>query len=751
MSLLRSFPTLLFALVLLAILGLCIAQQSLGMLLTAGTLAALSWVITEGPRGRMLPRWLSNALVMGALVFVIADLNQNRHDLLSVLGRFAILLTLIKLYERRSVRDHAHLLTLSLLLMVTGCLQSSNLLFGVVLLLYAALGLHVLLLYQLYASFERSRQVQSPGGVAIDRLPASVKPVLGRHAGAHFRILTVALALSGVALSLLAFVLFPREVGADMFGTLRSPLSSRTTGFAWEIDLARGGRINQSRVKIATVELLDVRGSPLSDQGPLLLRGDVLDQYQGHGVWTTAPGPLKHIGVSAAGFSPLMPLVDDAIAITQRVDLNRSSIGRTPLFSIHTPVAVSADRDLSVTYDPAKQTLATADQSKGLRGYSIKVIAEPPEGVLSALNDQLLTRERRGRWYMDGDGSVAELAKRLLADGGVPTTRPSLAEARFRWNRSAAAVFTAFLHSPSFTYTTDLSAVVQYGNSRDPISRFLIETRQGHCEFFASGLVALCHSVGIPARVVVGYIAYDFDDAARRYNVHESSAHAWAEVRTARLRWEEIDPTPPASLDQFHSAQGGLGDDLRTAYEQLEGNWSRNVVEFDAVAQNHLGQSINDNWSQRISSVITLVLERMERVNMFFNVGPGGYIWMGIVASALVIAVIALITLRRRTRAIRRTLRLNHLRGAEHQRMLKHLGFYLDMIEALRRAGIPKPPWQPPLQFAASLEHRRGDTADVVREITTLFYQARYGGKSLERSDRERAATLVQELSARLR
>ena len=52
MSLLRSFPPLAFALVLLSIVGICAAQRSVGLLLVAGTLAALSWSITEGPRGR---------------------------------------------------------------------------------------------------------------------------------------------------------------------------------------------------------------------------------------------------------------------------------------------------------------------------------------------------------------------------------------------------------------------------------------------------------------------------------------------------------------------------------------------------------------------------------------------------------------------------------------------------------------------------------------------------------------------------
>ena len=65
----------------------------------------------------------------------------------------------------------------------------------------------------------------------------------------------------------------------------------------------------------------------------------------------------------------------------------------------------------------------------------------------------------------------------------------------------------------------------------------------------------------------------------------------------------------------------------------------------------------------------------MVRVNRAFYFGPAGYIWMGFVGFALIIATIALIKLMRRSMAIRRTLHLQHLKGGEYQRMLRQLGF----------------------------------------------------------------------------
>ena len=66
MKLLRSFPILAHAVVLLSIVGVSVATQSAGLLLVGGVLAALSWYVTEGHRGRSLPDWTANILIIAA-------------------------------------------------------------------------------------------------------------------------------------------------------------------------------------------------------------------------------------------------------------------------------------------------------------------------------------------------------------------------------------------------------------------------------------------------------------------------------------------------------------------------------------------------------------------------------------------------------------------------------------------------------------------------------------------------------------
>lgn len=755
MKLLRSFPALAFGLVLLSLAALCTAQRSVGLLLMSGTLAAISWYITEGPRGKTLPRWVSNILVIAASLWVFIDLIQNRDDVLGVLGRFAVWLTLIKLYERRKARDYAHLLTLSLLLMLTACLRTNDLVVGVMLVLYAGLGLYVLLQYQLFAAFERESEARSAAIPADYRFVPPLKPITGLQPVWRFRMQALGVGVAGFLVSALVFVSYPRDVGAGMLGTIRSPITPRQTGFNPNVDLNQGGRITESRVKVMSVQLTDSRGSPMRLDDPVRLRGAALNVYIGAGRWSSRPRSDSAHDQAFTATRSLRRLSDEVPVvgpvISQRVILNRPADGSHPLFSMYAPDAVAVEgSNVPLQYAAATQMLHTERGARRVLSYTVRAQVDPGPASMDGLVSPVRAISRGGALQQDVRDALRDIANARLAAAGVPVNRPDTEADIWEWNRRVAQVFTNWMHSGEFTYTTDLSGVVYPSAEIDPIVRFLTVTKRGHCEFYASALAALCLSKGVPARMVVGYVAYEYDEAMREYVVLESNAHAWAEVGVGPFRWQTFDPTPPSTLASIHSISATMVDQVRWVYERFEGNWASSIANFDSGSQSHLATSFNQSWSMRFATTLDQVRDWMERVNMFFNVGPGGYIWMGIVALALVIAIIALVKLMRRSLMIRRTLQLQHLRGREYQRMLRQLGFYLDMLRVLRRAGLAKPDWQPPLAFAKSLASRNRRAADLVRQITDVFYEARYGNQRLESREVHAAADLVQELAQSL-
>ena len=75
------------------------------------------------------------------------------------------------------------------------------------------------------------------------------------------------------------------------------------------------------------------------------------------------------------------------------------------------------------------------------------------------------------------------------------------------------------------------------------LTRFLLTSRSGHCEYFATATVLLLREMGIPARYAVGYAVHE--PSHHGYVVRERDAHAWCLVWNGRTRnWEDFDTTP---------------------------------------------------------------------------------------------------------------------------------------------------------------------------------------------------------------
>ena len=756
MRLLRSYPLLAFILVLLSILGVSIAQQSIELLLVAGTLAMMSWYITEGPRGRSLPRWVSNVLVIAISLFAVVDVlnHPQAEEIFGVVGRFCVWLSLVKLYERKGPRDHANLLLLSLLMMLSSCLQTADLVFGIVLLVYAGLGIYVLLLFQLYASYERQRAAR-PALEAAETTPTqAVRPIIGRRLGLQFRMLTTGVAIAGVALSTLVFVMFPRNVGQSLLSHLVAPSVSRQTGFKPEIDLLAGGRITTSRRSVAHLQVLDSDNRPVGTGEPLLLRGAVLGIYEGDGRWKPAPSNLRQVETTPGAFTALSMMIDvPEHPLRYQFDFRT---GTETVFTGYAPVALSTGDRRRFLYDPDGQIIRTAEDSGRVYNYSVGVQPNPEDELLTSLgaSRRHSRREPQG-WFpgpdgrFDPEGRVRGLAVGVLSRAGL-LPAPSGAD-RWRWNRRAAAVLAGHLQSGDFSYTLDRSDVVYPDRTDDPIVHFLFESKRGHCEYYASALAAMCQSAGIEARIVVGYVACAWDETALRYHIVEANAHAWVEVRTSEVGFTEFDPTPAATIAQMRSDPTTLADRLNWMYQSLESTWSSNIVDFDYGSQTRLATALDVGWAERLGGALDATRDWMVRVNRAFYFGPAGYIWMGFVGFALIIATIALIKLMRRSMAIRRTLHLQHLKGGEYQRMLRQLGFYLDMLRVLQRGRLGKPPWQPPLAHAWAINEQNPEVAQTVRRITDLFYAARYGRQHLTAPQVQEARSLVRDLARALK
>jgi transglutaminase-like putative cysteine protease len=95
----------------------------------------------------------------------------------------------------------------------------------------------------------------------------------------------------------------------------------------------------------------------------------------------------------------------------------------------------------------------------------------------------------------------------------------------------------------NFSYSTWLGPDKAPRANETALARFLLQSRSGHCEYFATATVLLLREMGIPARYAVGYAVHE--TSGHGYVVRERDAHAWCLVwNEAKKTWEDFDTTP---------------------------------------------------------------------------------------------------------------------------------------------------------------------------------------------------------------
>jgi len=144
--------------------------------------------------------------------------------------------------------------------------------------------------------------------------------------------------------------------------------------------------------------------------------------------------------------------------------------------------------------------------------------------------------------------------------------------------------------------------------AQDVMDRFLFETRRGFCEHYAYAFAVMARSVGLPARVIGGYLGGEINPVNGTVIVHQFDAHAWNEIWLEGEGWVRVDPTAAVApdrilygLEQAVAAEGSFlaasplsplryrnldwVNALRYRYEAITYRWQSWVTGFDGTTQ----------------------------------------------------------------------------------------------------------------------------------------------------------------------
>lgn len=369
----------------------------------------------------------------------------------------------------------------------------------------------------------------------------------------------VMVTVASLALAVPLFLLLPRVRAPFIVGRGNSGLTIEAAGFSDQVTLDSIGRIRGSRQVAMRVQ---EEGAAANADREMRFKAASYDLYQ-QGTWRRSP--MRGSVPRVQGFR---------FKLAEPRPTHWATIWLQPLRSSSLPVPVETTqvepraRSLRVDEGGAVSLpitpLEVVEYRVGLARRPAVLTGSPPAGPADPTLDRRGVTPRIAKLAAEvmGNGPVAERAQRLESH---------LIE--------------------DYTYTLNF-----VGRSADnPIEDFLFRYKSGQCEYFASAMVLMLRSQGVPARLVTGFLGGEYNPFEGYYIVRENNAHAWVEAYLPGEGWRIFDPTPPAGRPG-EASEGGLLL-ARQAWDFVLFRWDRYVLTFGLYDQVRIFGSLRELWT----------------------------------------------------------------------------------------------------------------------------------------------------------
>jgi transglutaminase-like putative cysteine protease len=648
-----------------------IAAQAAGL--------ALGLALRERPRALQRSAVVLNGLLLAAIGVAAALFLQGAPATVA-LAHFAALAQALQLLDARPRTSEFLLVSLALFQVVLATTLTDSILFPALLVVFLPATVWTLLVHTLRAE---ALEAGDPAAAARVTTPGLLRTAV---LGSTLSVL-VALAL---------FLVLPRM----RTGIVRGPGlggSLPAAGFSDAVELGELGRIRSDPRAVLHVETLSGR-APAEGEG--YWRGLAFDHFDGRR-WSVTPETRSFVGLAAENTLDLDPRAPEA-DLVQRVV--REPVAAGALFAAGTPRRLGGplgrvERDANGgLYAPSLEDARVA--------YTVATRSGQTDRAALRADRAAPPRGDPAHWLALPPLSpgIAELAREITAGAEDDAGRAARLEAWLRQNGRY----------------TDVPPRLDPDDLRSPVEVFLERGVAGHCEYFATAMVVLARSLGLPARLVNGFAGGRANAFGDFVTLTRADAHAWVELHFERAGWVRYDPTPP-DLRTAAAGAPGIGARLGELASAVELWWFEQVVDFDRSDQARALRAAWLGWRRwraegRVEApdsprpdATALDPRRL--------VDP-----RALAAAALVVgAALALGLWRRRPHAA-----------------LRVPSAYAAALRLLARRGLVRDPATPARAFAAAAAGSLpAPAAEAFARLTERYLAARFGGRPADGADDE--------------
>jgi transglutaminase-like putative cysteine protease len=510
-----------------------------------------------------------------------------------------------------------------------------------------------------------------------------------------------------------------RDVFDKAFASLRSTVGVVSDSYGASMALGRGSQLTDAVV-------FTVQGPQQKPDGVRYYwRARVYDDYT-QGSWksssytdlksvspndfglTIPPEPTHDLNIYAFNFTAATPMITlyTAPQVTwlsrpARVEMALNDDGSTDIAVLRASPALRAGETYSTR--ASLSTVTIAQMRKAGTDY--------PDWVL----------QRYLEIPADFSPRVAQLARDVTSELGTPFDK--------------TAAITNWLRA-NISYRETIPAPPA---NRDPLEWFLFDLKEGFCNYYATTEVMMLRSVGVPARLAVGYAQGEFDELTEIYTVRQRDAHAWPEVYFPGLGWVEFEPTVSQGelVRPLGTESNGSTPEENTSPESL-----RNPNQPGANLQRENDATVaaenRATLTRRVIILGAIVLCLVLLLAPLF--------WRGQLAKRLPSFPILLESGFRKL-----GMKPPHLlREWAHRMTLSPVAkAYLEINHALRRLGRPAQPKDTPAERAAALSRLLPIAQSSAQRLLAEYQAATYSQQSANPLAARQAGSEIRSLSYR--
>lgn len=649
------FPVTLSALLLLA-LALCCALESKKII----------------PIAPLVPFSISKAgMVIAPLLYFVLQLPP-----LELLVGFLLIVFFSRFIFKTEINDYLYGYLIAIVCLMLGAIYIRDLVFGFVFLAFYLTLCWSLMFYNILV--ER-------GG---NRCPISQFKSIGEYetAGTSLFGISAGLIFASLTLTIAIFIFFPRVgLGFLSLRTQASPLS----GFSETVTLGDVGKIKLNQEVVMRVEYKQ-DGKPYRPKSRVLWRGIALDYYDGDSWTATVAKNWKMPNRLGAGInlfnqeSPLNLVYQEIFMETLDTDI---------IFTHGIPTFVNGNFN-QIALDQ-NLVLRTMDGRIGPRRITFtSEIGRPDIGF------NFVSPGSKDEEYIDKFLQVPETLSPQIIQLASDLTRATSSS-----EEKAGNILDYF--RTGFQYSLEM---VKESNESS-IDEFIFQRKKGHCEYFASAMVILLRSAGIPARIINGFTGVEWNEMGNYMIVRQSHAHSWVEALIPGKGWAIYDPTP---TDPAAALSNKMNNPLNRAMDLLRLNWQRYVIRYSLKDQMELASWFKSGGKTFFNKVKSLK--------------PTDWKNLAHIDKSLLPILIGL--------TLFFLIKWRVWKFSSGPRTPFPVTLYASMLKRLEKRGIRKQPHWTHREFLQHLQPLPPEKHDIVQRVTAFYEYCRFANQPATQNEK---------------